>query len=127
MERRYRILLLEDEPLLRKALTLFLAGHDYRVIAAASPENCETLLRLLGWDWPDLVLCDAHLCRDPGILLGYVFHTWWRARFPPPPFVFMNGGLPVRFPDVGDARVAYILKPFAPSELLPLLRVILAE
>lgn len=128
MEKQYRILLLEDEPLLRRVLTLSLAGQGYQVIAAGSPEDCETMLRALGWGWPDLVLSDANLCRNPDILLGYLFHTWWRTRFPVPPFLFMRGHARfVRLPDEGGCRVGHILKPFAPSDLLLLIRAMMAE
>jgi DNA-binding response OmpR family regulator len=128
MERQYRILLLEDEPSLRKALTLSLVRQGYRVIAAGSPEGSETVLRVVGWNWPDLVLSDANLCRDPDILLGYMFYAWWQARFPVPPFVFMSGHFRfVDLPGKEHSRICHILKPFAPSDLLLLIRAILAE
>ncbi len=128
MEKMPRILLLEDETLLRGALAMALGTQGYRIMAAGSPETGETLLRILGWQWMDLVICDADMSREPGAALGHAFHARWRARFPVPPFIFMHAGTDfTAFVRDGDCRVCHILKPFAPGELLLLIRAVLAN
>ena len=128
MERRSRILLLEDEPLLRGTLAMALGAQGYSMMAAGSLEAGETMLRLVGWEWPDLVICDANLSRDPAANLGYTFHAWWRARFPIPPFIFMHADMDfTAFARDPDCRVCHILKPFLPGDMLLLIRSILAH
>ena len=129
MEKPHRILLLEDEPLLRGMLALFLSTEGYQVLTACSMQDGEIVVRAMGWDWVDLVLTDANLSRDPDILDGYLFHARWRARFPVPPFVFMRGcPFSPRVHPSGqeNGRVRRIPKPFRPGELLRLIRAVLA-
>jgi DNA-binding response OmpR family regulator len=127
MKRPYHILLLEDEPLLRGVLALYLTGRGFKLLAAGDPQDAETLLRVVGWRWPDLVLSDANLGRDPERLDGYLFHARWRARYPVPPFVFMEGSRAlIRLPGEDSCRVRHITKPFAPGELLEIIRSLLA-
>jgi DNA-binding response OmpR family regulator len=126
MEKRTRILLLEDEPLLRGMLALTLAAQGWQVLTASSLEDGEIVLRAMGWEWPDLVLSDANLSRDPDLLDGYIFHARWRVRFPVPPFVFLHGHAhPVRLPGEDCCVVRHVPKPFVPSELIALIRAML--
>ncbi|HKP94171.1 MAG TPA: response regulator [Fibrobacteria bacterium] len=130
MEKQYRILLLEDEPLLRAMLARTLTGWGYRIATGGSLEDAEVLLHILGWEWPDLVLSDANLSRHGHVLHGYLFHARWRARHPVPPFLFMGGHSGHGFappPQGEDFRTGHILKPFAPSELRPILAAMLAR
>jgi DNA-binding response OmpR family regulator len=127
MERRFRILLLEYEPTLRGVLAMILSGQGYRVVAGGSLEDGDMLLRLLGWDWPDAVLCDAHLGYEPDVLRGPLFHARWRARHPARPFIFLGGDCFTDRP-LGEVDGAFhILKPFAPSDLLQLICTVLAQ
>ncbi len=133
MEKPYHILVLEDEPLLRGILALLLSTNGYQVLTAGSIEDGEIVVRAMGWKWVDLVLTDANLSRDPGVLDGYLFHARWRACYPVPPFVFMRGcpsGFPpgprVRLSGQDNCRVRHIPKPFRPDELLRLIRAVLA-
>jgi DNA-binding response OmpR family regulator len=128
MERTYRILLLEDEPLLRGMLAMALGRMGYRVATGGSLEEAEQLLHLLGWQWADAVICDAHLNRDPRRLHGHLFHARWRARHPVPPFLFLCGEWEEYPRPYGeDCVVCRLHKPFAPSELFQVLEVILAR
>jgi DNA-binding response OmpR family regulator len=127
MQRPHQILILEDEPLLRAMLGVYLSTHGFRTLTAGSLREAETILTIMGWDWPDLVLCDANLSRDPDSLEGYRFHAGWRTRYPMPPFVFMRGGYPdVRLEGEDDCQVTHVAKPFHPLDLLLVLRAILA-
>ena len=140
-KRRFNILLLEDEPVLRHMLSLVLERSGYRVLTAGSVEDAETVLRAMGAAWIDLVLSDANLSRNPSVLDGYRFHAEWQARYPVPPFVFMlgSGGNPAaaaeerRFPPCGEfgsqggPRISHVLKPFQPASLLALIRGMLME
>jgi DNA-binding response OmpR family regulator len=125
---RHRILLLEDEPLLRGMLGMALGAQGFDLLSGSSAEVGETLLRVVGWQWPELVISDANLSRQPEVLLGYAFHARWRARYPVPPFLFMHTDMRfTAFPRHADCRVCHILKPFAPGDLLLLVRAILAK
>jgi DNA-binding response OmpR family regulator len=127
MEKPYRILLLEDEPLMRGMLAYFLSSQGWRVLTAGSLREGEMVVQAMGWDWPDLVLADANLSRDGDVLDGYLFHARWRARHPVPPFVFMRGQFPVvRLPGEDDCRVSHVSKPFRLEDLVLLIRAILA-
>jgi len=121
-----QILLLEDEPLLRDLLALFLGNHGFRVFAGGSLQEAEIILEILGWTAVDLVLADANLNRDPAKLDGYAFHASWRKRYPVPPFVFMRGlpNLP-QLPEPEGSLAIHILKPFSPSLLIHHIKTIL--
>lgn len=126
MERPPCILLLEPEPLLRGMLGPYLSTFGYKVLAGGCLEDAETILGIMGWQWADLVLCDAHLGEDGRDFAGLHFHERWRERFPMPPFIFMGGaGALVRLPDDKGARVHHIAKPFVPQELMALIRSVL--
>lgn len=126
MKNQYHILLLEDEPLLRGMLALTLAAQGWQVLTAGSLEDGESVLRAMGWEWPDLVLSDANLSRDPDLLDGYIFHARWRVRFPIPPFVFLHGHTHlIRLPGEDSCVVRHVSKPFIPSELMALICAIL--
>lgn len=123
MNKPRHILLLEDEPLLREMLALTLIKHGYKVLTAGSLEDAETVLNIMGWAWADLVVSDANLNRNPEVLHGYLFHARWEARFPVPPFIFMQGHDRVpAMPWAGASRICHVIKPFEPSGLLILIR-----
>jgi DNA-binding response OmpR family regulator len=124
MERPHCILLLEHEPLLRGMLGPYLSTFGYRVLAGGSFEDAETILGIVGWEWADMVLCDANLSRYADVLDGYRFHDRWRERFPLPPFIFMCSVGPIRFSE-GNDRVRHLAKPFAPRELIALIHAVL--
>lgn len=123
MDRPFKLLLLEDEPLLREMLARTLLAQGYQVLAAGCLEDAETILGIMGWEWADLVLCDAHLNRHPEVLHGYLFHARWEARFPVPAFIFMQGFEPIPpLPWADGCRVCHVVKPFEVSGLLILIR-----
>lgn len=126
MDRPLCILLLEHEPLLRGLLGSYLSTFGYKILEGGSLEDAETLLGAVGWEWADLVLCDANLSRYPDVLDGYRFHDRWRQRYPLPPFLFMISVGPLRFPEGRNDRVRHLAKPFLPRELLALIQAMLA-
>jgi DNA-binding response OmpR family regulator len=118
-----QILLLEDEPLLREMLALTLIRNGYKVLTAGSLEDAETVLSIMGWTWADLVISDANLNRHPDVLHGYLFHARWEARFPVPPFIFLQGHNRIpAMPWAESCRTCHVIKPFEPSWLLLLIR-----
>jgi DNA-binding response OmpR family regulator len=125
MERPACILLLEHEPLLLGMLGPYLSTFGYKVLAGGSLEDAETILGIMGWEWADLVLCDANLSPYADVLDGYRFHDRWRERFPLPPFVFMCNVGPLSLPEGRRDRIHHLAKPFAPRELAALIHAML--
>lgn len=125
-----RILLLEDEVAVRDALAEALARHGYQVLVGTGLEDGLRVLQGLGWSQLDLVLTDSHLSRDEDILNGHVFHLRWRALYPVPPFIFMNGwGDPLDrvSPLERSCQVYTLAKPFPFTVLLGLIRAVLGR
>jgi hypothetical protein len=97
------------------------------VIAGAGLADGLAALGRLGWDRLDLVLTDTHLGRDRNVRNGFDFHAHWRARYPVPPFIFMDGwgGAAASLPAYPSCQVYALSKPFAFPVLLSLIRSIL--
>lgn len=122
-ERSARVLVVDDEPLLARAIVLILRGQ-HEVVVVHSVAEAESRLRS---DGPfDAVLCDMMLPDR----LGMDLFEDVEARDPEQArrFVFLTGG-------VTDARVAEFLqrvdnprlsKPFMPAELRTVVEAITA-
>lgn len=124
----FRILLLEDEPAVRDVLSESLARNGYAVLAGGSLEDGQEALDRLGWRRVDLVLTDTHLSRDAQVRNGFAFHAHWRARYPVPPFIFMDGwggAAGLSLPPSDSCQVYALAKPFSVFVLLALMRAIL--
>ena len=111
---RARILLVEDEPLIRELLSETLLEADFEVMEAGTGrEAVETLERCGGFD---LLLTDVHM---PGRLNGVDVARHARARQPDLPVVFATGR-PESLESFGKPgpRDICLAKPFSPSEAL---------
>lgn len=109
---RTRVLVVDDDPLVRSLLTSTLVEQDYDAAAAATPDEAFDLLHL---DSFDLVIAD--LCL-PGVS-GLDLLSQIRAAYPDLPVVLITG-----FADPTIARKAmsagasdFITKPFRPHDL----------
>lgn len=122
-----RILLLEDEERVRLCLAEALALRGYAVICGASLEDGQAALDKVGWRQVDLVLLDTHLSRDPQVRNGFVFHASWRARYPVPPFIFMDGWGDGKPPKESSCQVYAVAKPFSFQLLLSLIHAVLGR
>jgi CheY-like chemotaxis protein len=108
-----RIVLIDDEPGVLKALTLLLQTMGYQVLAFNGPQEALTYLRA-GVD-PDLILSDQ---RMPGLSGSELFRTL-RALSINAPFVLMSGH--AQESDVREVlqagSTAFLPKPFTPVSL----------
>lgn len=97
-----RILVVDDEPVVRGLVVELLSGAGHEVITAASGEEALALL-----DGVDLLVCDVRL---PGVSGEAVVETA-RTRRPGLPAVLMTG-------DPAEPSPGALAKPFTPSDLL---------
>jgi two-component system KDP operon response regulator KdpE len=111
-----RVLLVDDEPQLIKALTLNLRARDYEVDTA--PDGA-TALKIAAIRPPDLVVLDLGLPDMDGVDVITALRGWSSA-----PIVVLSGrvgsGDKVRALDAGADD--YVTKPFGVDELLARLR-----
>ena len=112
----YRILLVEDEVLIRLTLTETLEEAGYAVVAAASGDEACTLIQ----DCFDVLLTDIHM---PGDADGIAVARRFRAQHPIAPIVFMTGR-PDVLARIGRLRSteALLRKPFRPRQILDALQ-----
>lgn len=107
-----RILVVDDEPQIRKFLRLGLEGHGYAVLEAAT---AEAALRLAVAEQPELVVLDLGLPDREGFDVLSALREWSRV----PVFVLSvrdREGEKVRAFDLGADD--YVVKPFGMPELL---------
>ena len=107
-----RVLVVDDEPQIRRFLRLGLEGHGYAVLEAAS---AEAALRVAVAEQPDLVVLDLGLPDREGFEVLGALREW----SPMPVFVLSvrnREGEKVRAFDLGADD--YIVKPFGMAELL---------
>jgi two-component system KDP operon response regulator KdpE len=107
-----RILVVDDEPQIRKFLRLGLEGHGYAVLEAAT---AEAALRLAVAERPELVVLDLGLPDREGFDVLSALREWSRV----PVFVLSvrnREGEKVRAFDLGADD--YVVKPFGMPELL---------
>jgi two-component system, OmpR family, KDP operon response regulator KdpE len=107
-----RILVVDDEPQIRKFLRLGLEGHGYRVLEA---ESAESALRAAVAGKPDLVVLDLGLPDREGFDVLSTLREW--SRVPVLVLSVRNReGEKVRAFDLGADD--YVVKPFGMAELL---------
>ncbi|MHB0981173.1 MAG: response regulator [Thermoleophilia bacterium] len=117
------ILLVEDEPAVRRLATRILEGHGHQVLGAASPQEALTLFdghstRI------DLLLTDVIL---PGMSGRDLVEELSRRPGAPPKILYMSGYTQNAIVHEGrlDAGVAFLEKPFTPEALLRKVREVL--
>ena len=113
------VLVVEDEPPVRRFLRAALAGHGYRVVEAGGVREAE---QLAPGHNPDLFLLDLGLPDGDGIDLTRRIREWSRA----PIIVLSARGREEDKVNALDAGADdYLTKPFGVNELLARLRVAL--
>jgi CheY-like chemotaxis protein len=106
-----RILVVEDEVLLRYVLAEWLRGEGHEVVEAVSGDEAATVLSSIMT--VDLVITDVQM---PGSLNGLQLARNIRAAFPSLPVIVVSGQpRPATFDEVGAA--AFFLKPYDFDEL----------
>ena len=110
------ILIVEDEPPIRRLLRTTLGAHDYRTHEAASGAEALSALRPHG---PDLVLLDLGLPDIDGLaLIGEI------RRLSPVPIVVLSsrGDERAKVTALDSGADDYVTKPFGADELLARIR-----
>jgi len=113
------VLVIEDDPQVRRFLRASLAAHDLRVIEA---EDGETGVRMASQYVPDIVLLDLGLPKLEGIEVTRRIRTWSRL----PILILSARGEERQKVEALDAGADdYLTKPFGFAELLARMRVAL--
>jgi DNA-binding response OmpR family regulator len=117
--RALRVLVVDDEPMVREVVTSYLERDGFRVLEAA---DGATALRLVFDERPDLVVLDVMLpARD-----GLEVLTEIRARYPVPVILLTARADEVdRVLGLELGADDYVVKPFSPRELAARVRSVL--
>jgi two-component system KDP operon response regulator KdpE len=114
-----KILVVEDEPQMRRFLRASLTSHDFGVVEAASGQEAISLATSHN---PEVILLDLGLPDTDGIALTRELRTWSRI----PIIVISARGRETDKVDALDAGADdYLTKPFGVNELLARIRVAL--
>jgi two-component system KDP operon response regulator KdpE len=111
-----KILVIEDEAPLRRALRIFLEAHDYAVVLAASGREG---LDLAAREHPDVVILDLGLPDMDGVSVAAALRGWSAV-----PIVVLSArdAEPVKVAALDAGADDYVTKPFAMNEFLARLR-----
>ena len=113
------ILLVEDEPQLRRYLRVTLVPHGYRLLEAVNAKEGELLAAS---HHPDLVLLDLGLPDMDGLMLTRRLREWFTA---PIIVVSARGMEKDKIQALDEGADDYLTKPFGTGELLARIRVAL--
>lgn len=108
------LLIVDDEPMLRRSLGRLFANRGLLCRGAASPSEAE---RLVAERAPDAVLCDVDLGGSDGVALCRAL----AGRKPGLRFVFMSGSMDSVERAVASGLGPALLKPFDVDEACRLL------
>src|SRR5579884_4317413 len=119
MDLQSLILVVDDDPELRKLITDFLSGHGYRVAAA---QNAAEMRRIIDTQHPDLVILDVMMPGEDG--LSAVRRL---ANEQGPPVIMLSalGSDTDRIIGLEIGADDYLAKPCNPRELLARVRALL--
>jgi two-component system KDP operon response regulator KdpE len=111
-----KVLVIEDEAALRRALRIFLEAHDYDVVLAASAREG---LDLAAHEHPDVVILDLGLPDMDGVNVATALRGWSTV-----PIVVLSArdAEPVKVAALDAGADDYVTKPFAMNEFLARLR-----
>lgn len=117
-----RILIVEDEFLIRLTLSEVLADDGFEVLEAETGDEAAAILSTS----PDIavLLTDIQL---PGALDGRALARQARQARPDLPIIFMTGRPESAAEDLKSGREMYVSKPYLPSEICAAVRKLLAE
>ncbi|BAV34201.1 chemotaxis protein CheY [Sulfuricaulis limicola] len=119
MEKKQRVLVVDDEAAIREMLSEYLDSHGFEVMAA---DSGETMRELLAKNVPDVVLLDVNLPGEDGLTLA----RYVRERFDLP-IIMVTAADEVVDRVVGLEVGAddYLTKPFDPRELRARIKTVL--
>ena len=116
-----RLLIVEDEFLIRITLAEALADEAFEVLEAGSADEA---LAILHHSPVALLLTDIRLS---GALDGFALAEAARKTDPGLPVIFTSGGTDAAQRERMTARDAFIAKPYLPSDVCALVRRMMAE
>ena len=114
-----RILVVEDEPQMRKFVRLALTSHGYRVVEA---ENAKEGLRQATSYNPDVFILDLGLPDMDGLEVVKLLREWTQA---PILVISASGQEEAKVKALDEGADDYLTKPFGASELMARIRVAL--
>jgi len=107
------LLVVDDEPRIRRIVTLWVKAHDFKVIEAAS--SGEALDRMAASPTTTVALCDVNLPDRNGLWLA----AQLRRQFPQIALVMTTGYGINALPSSHDAdSIGYLTKPFTQQQLM---------
>jgi len=116
---RPQVLLVEDDPHMRKFVRIALESHDYRVLEATSGDEA---LRMASSYTPDAVLLDLGLPDMDGLAVAQRLREWSAV---PILVISARGQEDVKVQALDAGADDYLTKPFGAAELMARLRVAL--
>ena len=119
-----RVLVVEDEDMVRALLARVLREHGYKVVEAATAAEALLLVEDIG-DELDLLVTDVIMPRMSGVELADRI----RRRFPQMRALFVSGFAPrsLERRGLGDEDLPVLTKPFTPDSLLRAVRSVLGQ
>lgn len=115
--KRPRVLVVEDEALIRDMLVYAFEDEGYDVLAAASGDEAIRLLD--GTEAPVAVVTDI---RMPGRVDGLGLAAWVGERFPQTPVVVTSGYVTSAGPSNQDGTAfSFVSKPYKPAAIVELI------
>lgn len=113
-----RLLVIDDEPKLLRAVELTLRAENYEVITARS--GAEAFMRLAE-SVPDLIISDIRMPGMDGYTLARQLRRSPRTSLIPIIFLTAKDGLADRVQGLGAGVDYYVTKPFEPEELIAII------
>lgn len=113
------ILIVEDDPMLRRLFEQVLQQQGYQTSTAASMAEAEAFRQQHGLTSIGLVIADIQLSANPQAQEGYVLYEQWSRAQPTLPFLLMSGDPGSRLlPAIRTGAVRFLAKPFPMRALL---------
>ena len=119
-----RLLVVDDEPKLLRAVAVNLRGEGYEVVTARS--GAEALVRINEM-MPDLVVSDIRMPRMDGFKLARALRSNPRTALIPIIFLTAKDEREDRLAGIRTGVDAYLVKPFDPEELIAVVANILTR
>jgi len=119
MQAEVRVLVVDDEPAIRRFLRASLAAHGYAIFEASDGQSA---LSAISADRPDLVILDLGLPDLDGIQVTRLLREWTRI---PIIILSVRGQEADKIAALDAGADDYVTKPFGAGELLARMRVAL--
>jgi DNA-binding response OmpR family regulator len=116
--RPYSVLVVDDEPDIRKMLSLMLRTAGFEVTVAENAQQALALVLELNFD---AVVTDIRMPRDSGVDLLF----WIKEHRPSLPVFLITGNIErAEFPEVREMSAGLFPKPFSPRALVEAVKLV---